>query len=89
VLHAATASEALRLCATHRGEIDIVLTDLFLTDWQGHKLAAHLRDMYPELRVMFMSGDPAGSQFAGTDTFLAKPFSRQQLVASVALALAS
>src|SRR5207244_65856 len=29
VLHAATASEALRLCSTHRGDIDLVLTDLF------------------------------------------------------------
>lgn len=89
VLHAATASEALRLCATHHGEIDLVLTDLFLTDWQGHKLAAHLRTMYPELRVMFMSGDPAGSQYAGASTFLAKPFSRQQLVSGIAGAMAS
>jgi diguanylate cyclase (GGDEF)-like protein len=89
VLHAATASEALRLCATHRGDIDLVLTDLFLTDWQGHKLATHLRDMYPELRVMFMSGDPAGNQLVGEATFLTKPFSRQQLVAGVSEALAS
>jgi diguanylate cyclase (GGDEF)-like protein len=89
VLHAATASEALRLCAAHHGEIDLVLTDLFLTDWQGHKLAAHLRTMYPSLRVMFMSGDPAGSQLASGNTFLAKPFSRQQLVSGVTVAIAS
>jgi diguanylate cyclase len=89
VLHAATASEALRLCATHHGEIDVVLTDLFLTDWQGHKLAAHLRTMYPEMRVMFMSGDPAGSRFVGASAFLAKPFSRQQLVSGIAGAMAS
>jgi len=88
VLHAATASEALRMCATHRGEIDLVLTDLFLTDWQGDKLAAHLRRTYPDLHVMFMSGDPKANRFAGTDTFLAKPFSRQQLVAGVAGAMA-
>ncbi len=87
VLHAATASEALRLCATHRGDIDLVLTDLFLTDWQGHKLAMHLKQMYPELRVMFMSGDPAGIQHVGDARFLSKPFSRQQLVTSVAGAL--
>jgi two-component system cell cycle sensor histidine kinase/response regulator CckA len=89
VLHAATASEALRLCAAHHGEIDLVLTDVFLTDWQGHKLAAHLRTMYPNLRVMFMSGDPAGSQLASGNTFLAKPFSRQQLVTGVSVAMAS
>ena len=87
VLHAATASEALRLCATHRGDIDLVLTDLFLTDWQGHKLATHLRQIYPELKVMFMSGDPAGGALVGDSLFLAKPFSRQQLVAGVSGAL--
>ncbi len=87
VLHAATASEALRLCSTHRGDIDLVLTDLFLTDWQGHKLATHLKQMYPELRVMFMSGDPAGGQLVGDARFLSKPFSRQQLVSGVAGAL--
>jgi hypothetical protein len=37
---------------------------------------------------MFMSGDPKANRFAGTDTFLAKPFSRQQLVAGVAGAMA-
>ena len=89
VLHAATASEALRLCATHRGEIDLVLTDVFLSDWQGNKLAAQLRRTYPELRMMFMSGDPAGNKLAGPDTFLAKPFSGPQLVSGVAMALAS
>ncbi|HEX6061649.1 MAG TPA: EAL domain-containing protein [Candidatus Limnocylindria bacterium] len=89
VLHAATASEALRLCAAHHGEIDLVLTDLFLSDWQGHKLAAHLRSMYPDLHVMFMSGDPSGIQLAGANTFLAKPFSRQQLVSGVSVAMAS
>ena len=66
-----------------------MLTDLFLTDWQGHKLAAHLRGMYPALRVMFMSGDPSGNELVGRDRFLAKPFSRQQLIAGVTGALAS
>ena len=89
VLHAATASEALRLCAAHHGEIDLVLTDLHLTDWQGNKLAAHLRSMYPGLRVLFMSGDPAGSKLVTGNAFLAKPFSRQQLVNGVNTALAS
>jgi diguanylate cyclase (GGDEF)-like protein len=89
VLHAATASEAVRQCAAHRGEIDLVLTDVFLTDWQGNKLAAHLRRLYPELHVMFMSGDPSGRKLVGTDSFLAKPFSRQQLVAGIAGAMAS
>jgi EAL domain-containing protein (putative c-di-GMP-specific phosphodiesterase class I)/GGDEF domain-containing protein/CheY-like chemotaxis protein len=89
VLHAATASEALRVCAEEKGNISLLLTDIHLTDWQGNDLAAHLRRSYPGMRIMFMSGDAEGKKRAGTDVFLAKPFSNRDLVESVAGALAS
>lgn len=89
VLHAATASEALRICAELDGNIGLLLTDMFLSDWRGNELAAHLRRSYPDLKIMFMSGDPDGEKRAGTDVFLAKPFSNRDLVDHVAAALAS
>ncbi|MEA2661017.1 MAG: hypothetical protein QOH08_589 [Chloroflexota bacterium] len=89
VMHAATASEALRLSATHHDKIDLLLTDLFLSDWRGNDLAGHIRRSQPDLRVLIMSGDPAGAEQCGSDHFLVKPFSRQQLIAGVAGALAS
>ncbi|HEX9495855.1 MAG TPA: EAL domain-containing protein [Candidatus Limnocylindria bacterium] len=89
VLHAATASEALRICSELDGKISLLLTDIFLSDWRGNDLAAHLRRSYPDLRIMYMSGDAQGRERAGTDAFLAKPFSNRDLVEHVAGALAS
>ena len=89
VLHAATASEALRICAEENGNVSLLLTDIHLTDWRGNDLAAHLQRSYPSMRIIFMSGDANGKKSAGTNVFLAKPFSNRDLVEGVAGALAS
>jgi len=89
VLHAATASEALRICGEQRGTIDLVVTDIFLTDWRGHELAGRLREMQPKLRFLFVSGDPKGRDLVNNAPFLAKPFSKQQLIDRVSAVLAA
>jgi len=83
VLHAATASEALRVCAEHRDAIDLVVTDIYLTDWRGHELAGRLRELQPTAKFLFVSGDPAACDLVKDFPFLAKPFSKQQLIDSV------
>lgn len=83
VIHAATASEALRLCSEYDGHLDLVLTDVFLTDWRGQELAEHLRQQYPDLKIMLMSGDPNASPLVEGQTLLRKPFTKRQLVDSV------
>ena len=83
VIDAASASEALQLQTAHGDEIDVVLTDMYLSDWRGTELAARLRQRKPGLRVIFMSGDPLADMVVGTDRFLAKPFSKQQLLLGV------
>jgi diguanylate cyclase (GGDEF)-like protein len=88
VLHAATASEALRICTEQRGAIDLVVTDIFLTDWRGHELAGRIREMQPDARFLFVSGDPAAIKLVNGAPFLAKPFSKQQLIDRVGLVLA-
>jgi diguanylate cyclase (GGDEF)-like protein len=88
VLHAATASEALRICTEQRGAIDLVVTDIFLTDWRGHELAGRIREMQPDARFLFVSGDPKASDLVKGAPFLAKPFSKQQLIDRVGLVLA-
>jgi diguanylate cyclase (GGDEF)-like protein len=89
VLHAATASEALRICSEQRGTIDLVVTDIFLTDWRGHELAVRLREMQPNLKFLFVSGDPKGRDLVNNAPFLAKPFSKQQLIDRVGAVLAA
>ena len=64
VLHAATASEALRICTEQRGAIDLVVTDIFLTDWRGHELAGRIREMQPDAKFLFVSGDPMATKLA-------------------------
>ncbi len=88
VLHAATASEALRICTEQRGAIDLVVTDIFLTDWRGHELAGRIREMQPAAKFLFVSGDPKASTLVNGAPFLAKPFSKQQLIDRVGLVLA-
>lgn len=88
VLHAATASEALRICTEQRDAIDLVVTDIFLTDWRGHELAGRIREMQPQARFLFVSGDPSAVKLVKGAPFLAKPFSKQQLIDRVGLVLA-
>jgi EAL domain-containing protein (putative c-di-GMP-specific phosphodiesterase class I)/CheY-like chemotaxis protein len=83
VIHAATASEALRMCSEYDGHLDLVLTDVFLTDWRGQELAEHLRTQYPDLKIMLMSGDPEASPLVEGQTLLRKPFTKRQLLDGV------
>lgn len=87
VISVASASQALQMCSMPGNDINLVLTDVFLTDWRGPELVARLREARPDLLAMFMSGDSLGSRTTGTDPFLQKPFSQQQLLAEVARVL--
>jgi EAL domain-containing protein (putative c-di-GMP-specific phosphodiesterase class I)/CheY-like chemotaxis protein len=89
ILHAATASEALRVCTEQSGAIDLVVTDIFLTDWRGNELAGRVHEMHPEVKFLFVSGDPRARDLVKDGPFLAKPFSKQQLIDSVRAVLAA
>jgi diguanylate cyclase (GGDEF)-like protein len=89
VIHAATASEALRLCSEYDGQLDLVLTDVFLTDWRGNDLAEHLLRQYPGMKVMLMSGDPQAVQVAAGQVLLRKPFTKRELIEGVKGVLAA
>ncbi len=89
VLNASTGSDALRICAAQPGAIDLVVADIFLTDWRGHELAGRLRKLQPDVKFLFVSGDPKASDLVKDAPFLAKPFSRQQLIDRVDSVLAA
>lgn len=90
VLNAASGAEALRVWEAHRGEIDLLLTDIVMPDGvSGRELAARLLGEEPRLRVIYMSGYSA--EIAGCDlgpegavNFLAKPFTVEELTRTVA-----
>jgi diguanylate cyclase (GGDEF)-like protein len=78
VVNAASGTEALRICAEQ--PIDLVVADIFLTDWRGHELAGRVRRLHPEMKFLFVSGDPSARALVQGAPFLAKPYSNQQLI---------
>lgn len=65
----------------------LLLADLHLPGEGGRSLASRLREQWPGLHVLFMSGQPDDEAQAAGDTFLTKPFRLGELVARVEAAL--
>jgi CheY-like chemotaxis protein len=90
VLTAANGREALKLWGEHRGDIDLLLTDMVMPDSiSGRQLAQTLVVENPALKVIFTSG--YSPELLGTDFeqekeygFLAKPYLPERLASAVA-----
>ena len=92
VLIASNPEQALGLAGTH-SSIDLLLTDVILGGINGRELSVQIRQIHPEIRIVFMSGYTADvidhhgvldKDFA----FLEKPFSIEKLSSEVHKALA-
>ncbi len=55
-LAAASGAEALTVARRHQGPIPLLLTDVIMPGMNGRELAAQLRQVYPKMTVVFMSG---------------------------------
>ena len=92
VLSAAGPAAAEALAQRHTGHIDLLITDVVMPEMNGRDLAARLHGLYPELKVLFMSGYTAdtiahhGVLEEGLH-FMEKPFSRKELAVRVREAL--
>jgi len=60
VLAAAGGQGALDLLASHRGLIDVLLTDVVMPRMQGREVAERVRALQPGARVLYMSGYTQG-----------------------------
>lgn len=93
VLEADGPEEAMEVLAQARGRIDLVVLDVVLHDGDGVALGREIRTEWPDQHLLYMSAFPAEvmSQY-GLQTldvpFLAKPFTRDELLAKVAESLA-
>lgn len=70
--------------------VDLLLTDLVMPDLYGDELVVQVRALRPGLPAIVMSGYVSDrGAFARDVDFLAKPFRPRELVAAIAVALAS
>lgn len=84
VLEAADGEEAVRLARGVDRQLDMVVTDLLMPGMDGRDLACSLREQWPDLPVLFMSGQRNGdSTYEGDpvqdEVFIRKPFSPVEL----------
>ena len=85
VLSAANGAEALHCSERHEGTIEIVVTDIGLSDISGFELSKRIGAAHPETKVLFITG--LGDQFPelsehGAD-ILEKPFLPSELLRKV------
>jgi two-component system, cell cycle sensor histidine kinase and response regulator CckA len=81
VLEARNGQEAIKLFDLNEAGIDLLLTDMRMPYMGGAELAQHLRARRQGLKLICISGYP-GESSAQYD-FLAKPFSRDELLSKV------
>jgi signal transduction histidine kinase len=89
VIVAENGTDALRVADMHKGQIDLLLSDVIMPQMPGPQLARALLERRPSVRVLLMSGfaqpilDSGGHLDAGM-TFIEKPFSGPGLLAKIA-----
>lgn len=88
VLVAADGEEALALMARHSGPVHLLVTDVVMPRMSGRELADRLRQVKPQVKVLFMSGftDDAIMQHGVLERgaqFINKPFSAADLTCKV------
>ncbi|MBR9982317.1 MAG: response regulator, partial [Desulfatitalea sp.] len=94
VLSAEDADNAIALARTHKGTIDLLLTDVIMPTMKGPEVYAHIADLQPGLKVLYMSGYTRNAIFkndigeAGAH-FIQKPFSINALADQVAHVLST
>lgn len=92
VFEAGSAVEALEVLGLARGRVNAVLLDVILPEVNGVDLARMIQEKSPTIGVVFMSAHPAevlvreGLSDLNVH-FLAKPFTREDLLNAVASAI--
>ena len=83
VHEARNGQEALKIFEQHGDKVDLLLTDMRMPFMGGGELARQLRAERGNLKLLCISGFAGGNELEFSGDFLAKPFSREQLLAKV------
>jgi CheY-like chemotaxis protein len=91
VIVAESAADALRLLERTHVPVDLLVTDVQMPGIMGDALAARVREAWPDMPVLFVSGEPAYARLAdetgGQVRFLPKPFLPAELLEAVQIVL--
>lgn len=88
VITAANGRDAVEVATSHRGLIDLLVTDVIMPQLDGKEAADRIRALYPSVKVLFMSGCPErilsaqGVLEAGIN-LIEKPFTEKSLLAKL------
>ncbi len=91
VITAPSTEEIKTLLTTYSGKIDLLLTDVVMPGMSGPELVRIVRERWPKIRVLYMSGY-ADDEIEDLDRdagFLQKPFTPSDLTAKIAEVLAT
>jgi PAS domain S-box-containing protein len=92
VLSAATPAAAIYMAGNHTEKIHLLMTDVVMPGMNGRDLARRLTDLYPDIKLLFMSGYTAnviahqGVLDEGV-AFIQKPFSMKALADKLRMVL--
>lgn len=89
VLTANDGVDALRVLAEHGSAVDLLLTDVIMPNMGGPELGAHIAEMYPATKVLYVSGyagdaDLHRDAVGLSDQWLSKPYRVSELTQKVA-----
>ena len=88
VMAAATPGEAIKMAQTHGPTFDLMITDVIMPEMNGRDLAARIKEVSPDIKLLFMSGYTAdvivnrGVLEEGIH-FIQKPFSLTEVAARI------
>ena len=94
VLATTAPNNAVSLAEEHNGKLNLLLTDVVMPEMNGRELSKQLQSLYPNIKILFMSGYTAnviahrGVLEEGV-CFIPKPFSKKDLALKVREALDS
>ncbi|MCA9491677.1 MAG: response regulator, partial [Myxococcales bacterium] len=91
VLTAADGRQAVELARDER-RVDVVVTDLGLPDIDGQQVAGRIREHWPQVPVLYVSGfvgaHPPEVRTPEGEAFLPKPYTPDQLISAIQRLLA-
>ena len=88
VVTASSGAHAIQIAASHKGPIDLLLTDVIMPEMQGPTVAREVKMLRPDIRVLFMSGHAQpvleAEALLGTEFLLMeKPFDETTILQNI------